>query len=516
MMKNIKRLTNIALAILMLVLGVLLYVLLRSTHVVGAIAQSPFASLLKWLFILYIVVIAFYIVLSNNNPNKIISWLVLLFAFPYVGFIAYLTFGRSFRKERIAKAKKAYMHSTFHRRASAQRGVVESAKPFKLTSVTKKLAHLLNNNANAPFYKYNDLKLYTEGTTFFDDMLEDMMQAVHHIHLEYYIIRHDQTGQRLKQALIDKAKVGVEVRVIYDSVGSWQLGDDYIDELKAAGVEVYPFLPTIIPVLGRELNYRNHRKITVIDGKIGYIGGMNIGDEYLGLSPLFGFWRDTHMRIAGDAVQGLQNYFMVDWAFVSEITLPAGNYITPTDKTGQAVVQIAASGPDTDWEVMLQAYFTMITNAVDRIWITTPYLVPDESILVALKTAALAGVDVRILIPAKADHFMVYWATRANLKPVLEAGVKIYCYENGFVHSKTIIVDRAVVSVGSANLDMRSLEINFEVNAFVYNEALIDQLSQEFLIDIGKSSELTAEIFAKRPRYHRLLEAVGRLVSPLQ
>jgi cardiolipin synthase len=270
------------------------------------------------------------------------------------------------------------------------------------------------------------------------------------------------------------------------------------------------------PIFGRELNYRNHRKITVIDGKVGYIGGMNIGDEYRGHSEQLGYWRDTHMRLYGEGVMGLQHYFLMDWAFVSHQLLVDEDYLAIDHPDEEALVQVAASGPDTDWEIILQAYFTMIATAKTRIWITTPYLVPEDSVMSGLITAALSGVDVRIIIPSKPDHFLVYWATRANLENLLRSGVKIYTYEKGFIHSKTMIVDHGVASVGTANLDIRSLEINFEINAFLYGEKEIKQLSDDFEEDLCDSIQIEYVDYLQRSRGQRVLEAIGRLVSPLQ
>lgn len=276
------------------------------------------------------------------------------------------------------------------------------------------------------------------------------------------------------------------------------------------------FFPVLFPILSRELNYRNHRKIIVIDGKIGFVGGLNIGDEYLGKSPTLGFWRDTHLMIKGDAVFSLQQIFINDWFHVSKEHLSGDYLFNKQNYVGNKIVQITSSGPDSDWKSILQAYFTMISNAEKRVWITTPYLVPEESLKMALIASALSGVDVRIIIPNKPDHFFVYWASRDNIEELLEAGVKIYTYNKGFIHAKIFLADGKVASLGTANLDIRSLEINFEVNAFIYDEKTVERLEEDFMNDISNSDEIFYEKFIKRGIGNRFLESLGRLVSPLQ
>jgi cardiolipin synthase len=347
-------------------------------------------------------------------------------------------------------------------------------------------------------------------------LIEAISQAKRHIHLEYFIIKDDQIGNQIRELLIRKAQEGLEVRVIYDDVGSWALSRFFLESLKKAGVEVYPFFKVALPLLSRDLNYRNHRKIVVIDGEIGFVGGLNIGDEYLGQSDKFAFWRDTHLEIRGEAVYGLQTIFLNDWHFVSQEVVEGAKYFPEIGISHPSVVQIAASGPDSEWKSILQAFYKMIASATDKIWITTPYLVPEESLMMGLKTAALSGVDVKIIIPSQPDHFFVYWSSQSNIQSLLEAGVKIYQYKNGFIHSKIMIVDRQFATVGTANLDIRSMEINFEVNAFLYDVDVIIRLEEDFVKDLEESNAYVLERFKKRSIKRKLMEALGRLVSPLQ
>ncbi len=512
----LKRGINSVVWLLLLVgLGVFVFVL-RRAQLFWWLDLQTFSTLMKGLLSLYLFGIGFFIFYENPNPHRTLAWLLVLMAFPILGFIFYLSFGRSFRKRKISETKRLFMRSALDKRADVQAAMVPIVETFSAHLVNERLVHLLLNNSNSPFFLHNEIDIYPDGDAFFNALLADIRQAKHHIHLEYYIVRHDRIGLELQEALLERHRAGVEVRFIYDSVGCWRLSKAYIETFKRGGVACYAFLPMAFPIFGRELNYRNHRKLTIIDGSIGYIGGNNIGDEYRGMNPTMGYWRDTHLRISGEAVMGLQHHFLMDWAFVSHELLVEREYLNIAETTKQSLVQIAASGPDTDWEIIAQAYFSMIATAKWRIWINTPYLVPDDSIMMGLETAALSGVDVRIIIPEKPDHLLVYWATRANLEKLLKAGVKIYRYQKGFIHSKTLIVDASVASVGTANLDFRSLEINFEINAFLYGADEITKLSEAFALDLEDSVEVDYQTHCARSKGQRVLEALGRLVSPLQ
>ena len=356
----------------------------------------------------------------------------------------------------------------------------------------------------------------TNGLSKFNRLFSAIRAAKDHVHLEYFIIKEDVIGNELRDLLIEKAAEGVRIRVIYDDVGSVELSKKFIMSLKNAGVEVYAFFKVPLPIFTRDLNYRNHRKIAIVDGNVGFVGGLNIGDEYIGSSDKFEFWRDTHLEIRGEAVYSLQTIFLNDLNYVSGQDVQGARFYPEIDVVKTSLVQIAASGPDSEWKCILQAFYKMISNAVDKIWITTPYLVPEESIMMGLKTAALSGIDVKIIIPSQPDHFFVYWASQANIQKLLEAGVKIYRYKNGFIHSKIMIVDRLAATVGTANLDIRSMEINFEVNAFLYDVDVIARLEEDFLQDLEESVLYDLEVFKKRKLHHKFLEAMGRLVSPLQ
>ncbi len=469
------------------------------------------------LFSLYILTTVCIIFFENRNPNKTISWILVLFLIPGIGIVFYLLFGQDVRKRWRLK-KKERNTPKVERAAEIQKQIVESIELFSQEEslVSKRLINLLLANSSSPFYIDSQVEVLTNGKETYGAMFDKIREAYDHIHLEMFIIRDDQVGNALKDLLILKAREGVTVRVLYDSVGCWRLGRRYREELENAGVMVRVFFPVLFPVIRRELNYRNHRKILIVDGVTGFTGGLNIGDEYLGADEKLGFWRDTHIMLIGECVYSLQSIFALDWEFASGEAIAGDRYFPPMSRAGKSIVQIAASGPDSDWETILQAYFTMIATAEKRIWITTPYLVPEESLLMGLKTAALSGVDVRIIIPSKADHFLVYWASRDNIEALLSAGVRIYTYQKGFIHSKILLVDGIGASIGTANLDVRSLEINFEVNAFIYDKSFVERLEQDFENDLYDSMEILLDGHRERGLWPRFLESLGRIVSPLQ
>lgn len=472
---------------------------------------------LYWLFRINILWIAIVIFLENKNPSRTVAWLLVLTLIPLLGFLCYILFGRSYRKKSLSKSKHLSDSDRLLHAAKVQQGLIDYIDlPNSTNAHNKRLMQLILNNAKAPFSLKNEINVLTNGMSKFNRLIGCIERAKEHIHIEYFIIKDDQIGNEIRRLLIEKAKKGVKVRIIYDAVGSFRLSKYYIESLKKAGVEVYPFFPVAFPLFSRDLNYRNHRKIVVVDGTVGFVGGLNIGDEYLGKSDRFNFWRDTHLEIKGEAVYALQTIFLNDWNYVSKQTVDGADYFPEHSIEKQALMQVVASGPDSEWQAILQAFYKMMASATDKIWITTPYLVPEDSLMMGLKTAALSGVDVRIIIPSQPDHFFVYWASQSNIEALLEAGVKIYQYRNGFIHSKIMIVDRLSATVGTTNLDIRSLEINFEVNAFIYDVPTIIRLEEDFVKDLSDCNEFILEHFKKRKFGNKVLEALGRLVSPLQ
>ena len=371
-------------------------------------------------------------------------------------------------------------------------------------------------NDSAVLTQNNKVQIFTDGYDKFRTLLTDIMEAKDHIHLVYYIMRNDELGNELLNKLVKKAEEGVEIRVLYDAMGSRRLPRKFFDPLIAAGGNVSAFFPAIIPHLNLQVNYRNHRKLVIIDGDIGYIGGFNIGDEYLGLNKKFGYWRDTHLKILGQAVYAMQTRFILDWNQASSSKISYEYRLFPEiQATGETDIQIVSSGPDSEWEQIKFGFLKLINSAKNYIYIQTPYFIPDESVLDALKIAALSGVDVRLMIPNKPDHPFVYWATYSNIGELLKTGAKVYIYENGFIHAKTLIADGKVATVGTANIDVRSFRLNFEVNAFLYDQVLVRELVHIYEKDIEQSSELTMEEYQNRTFIIRIKESVSRLLSPI-
>jgi cardiolipin synthase A/B len=461
-----------------------------------------------------VVFIAFVISLENRKPAHTITWLVVLGSFPLIGFFFYLMFGRNYRKQRLFQKKAMLDEQTFLKFQGQREWAIEQMPIGEHQRPLLQLAHRIGKS---PVSLATETRVLTNGEETFSTIFEELEKATHHIHLEYYIVRHDEVGQKLKTILIEKAKKGVHVRFLYDAVGSWKLSKTYIQELRDAGVEMIPFSPVRLPFLSNTINFRNHRKIIVIDGTIGFVGGLNIGDEYLGKDKYFGFWRDTHLWIRGEAVRTLQLIFLQDWYYMTGKTLLTPEYLSPelVHYDGQGGVQLIAGGPDQKWEVIKHLYFAMITSAQRSIWIASPYFVPDEDILTALKIAALSGLDVRILAPKRPDKKIVFYASRSYFPELLEAGVKIYEYSKGFLHSKIMIVDGELASIGTANMDMRSFHLNFEVNAFLYHTDSTKKLVVDFLEDLKEASPIDYETFQQRPLSIRVVESVSRLLSPL-
>ncbi|WP_078430353.1 cardiolipin synthase [Alkalihalobacterium alkalinitrilicum] len=470
------------------------------------------SSIIFSLSALFIAIVIFF---ENRHPSKTLTWLMVLGVFPVVGFFFYLLFGQNHRKKR-SFIQKAIQDEQAFENIEGNRQIDESRleKMGGHHQLVFRLAHRLGNN---PISFSTETKVLTDGKETFAHILQTLKMAKRHIHLVYYIVRDDELGQEIKEILIEKAQEGVKVRFLYDAVGSWKLSKKYIQDLREAGVELRPFAPVKLPYFTHKVNYRNHRKIVVIDGHVAFVGGLNIGDEYLGKDQYFGYWRDTHLYVRGEAVRTLQLIFLKDWYYVTKEAVLDPEYFSPVlvDRNDEGGVQLISSGPDTQWEVIKKLYFSMIVSAKKSIWVASPYFIPDDDILSALKIAALSGVDVRILVPNRPDKRIVFYASRSYFPELLEAGVKIYEYHRGFMHSKIVIVDKQIASIGTANMDMRSFHLNFEVNAFLYRTKSVTKLVSDYIFDLEHSNQLDYEIFKKRSIIHRLLESTSRLSSPL-
>lgn len=459
------------------------------------------------------------IFLERRDPTSTWAWLLVLFFIPIFGFIIYLLLGRQLRERHLFRWEGRSKIGIEKLIAYQLEAIEDESFEFLKTDTEDyyDMIYLHLRNNHSVLTQDNDVQIFTDGHEKFESLLEDLENAKDHIHVQYYIFRLDDIGERINEILIRKAKAGIKVRVLFDDIGSRGLHVKHFRELTESGGEVAAFFPAVLPLINPRLNYRNHRKLVIVDGRIGYIGGFNVGNEYLGLNKKFGYWRDTHLRMEGSAVHPLQTRFILDWNQAA--TKPNIQYderfFPAIPRKGMVGVQIVSSGPDSQWENIKDGYLKMIVLAKEYIYIQTPYFIPDISVLDALRIACLSGVDVRIMIPNKPDHLFVYWATYSNIGLLLKAGAKVYIYENGFIHAKQIVVDDQVSTVGTANIDVRSFRLNFEVNAFIYDREKSHELAEIFENDIQNSTELTYEMYANRPRRIKIKESVSRLLSPI-
>ncbi|SFK59976.1 cardiolipin synthase [Halobacillus dabanensis] len=457
------------------------------------------------------------IFLERRDASATWAWLMVLLFIPVVGFILYLIFGRRLSNKEIftwdKKSRLGLLTAVQEQLTAIKENHLKVQHEDIIPYEDLIYMHLKNNDALLS--QNNEVEIYTDGQKKFHALIDDIEKAENHVHLLYYIIRDDKLGQRLAEVLKRKAKEGIEVKLLYDDMGSRLLTRKYKRELIEAGVQVESFFPSLIPKVNMKINYRNHRKLAIIDGEIGYIGGFNIGDEYLGFNKRFGYWRDTHLRVEGEAVNNMQTRFILDWNHASRRDIVYEERYYQAKPKGNVAMQIVSSGPDSEWEQIKHGYLKMILSAKDYVYIQTPYFIPDDSLLDALRVAVLSGVDVRIMIPNKPDHPFVYWATFSNIGDMLNAGAKIYVYQKGFLHAKTIVVDGKIASVGTANIDVRSFRLNFEVNAFLYHPDVAQLLADRFHEDIVESTELTFKLYQSRSKWIRFKEAISRLLSPI-
>ncbi|MBC8080691.1 MAG: cardiolipin synthase [Gorillibacterium sp.] len=477
--------------------------------------------MLLWIVVvamfLFIIQVGTVLIIEFKNPSKTTAWLLIIFLLPVLGFILYFFVAREYRKRRYVKRHGSRVKYLLPEGVRHNVDVAMKAKEMRNPDVAKqkRLFGLLQSIPESPITLCNETEIYSDGVATFDAIIEALEHAKDHIHLEYYIIHSDEIGTVIQNILLRKAKAGVDVRLMYDGLGSYKLKESFIRKLTDGGVKVGCFFPLRAAFFTKNLNYRNHRKIIVVDGLVGFLGGINIGDEYLGRNPRFGFWRDTHMRIIGDAVYFLQQTFISDWEFVTGEKLMDARYYPEHHCVGEERVQILNSGPDAEWDTILELYFSAISTAVNRIYLETPYFIPDFSILMALKTAALSGVEVRIILPGISDHALVKSASNAYIEDLMMAGVHFYQYQAGFIHAKILIVDETVATVGTANLDMRSFFDNFEMNAVMFDKETIRKLDEDFQEDLEKSEEMNLEDFRTRSRIQRAKEVFARMLSPL-
>lgn len=474
-----------------------------------------FLTTSEWL---YTIIIAAYlatvlsiiavVISENRNPVKSLAWVTAMLFLPVVGMVLYAFFGRNLKNKHLISRKEKIKL----RNRESFKVIDESA--LNLSEASKQQIRLARSLSGAIYFPGNKIDILTDGREKFDVLKRDILAAQKYIHMQYYIFEDDKIGNEIKQLLIAKAKEGVKVRVIYDHVGSFPVKKTFFREMIDNGVEVQPFLRVTFPQFATRINWRNHRKITVIDGEIGYIGGMNIADRYID-GVKFGVWRDTHLRIVGPSVGGMQYSFAVDWNFTAESLLEETTRRYDVDDNDDAGIHLLTSGPDRQWSNIALMFLKAISNARKRVYIQTPYFLPTESLLKALQAAALSKVDVRVMIPRRCDSVMLRRASYSYVSECLKAGIKIYLYDKGMLHAKTVIVDDEFSSTGSTNFDFRSFEHNFECNAFIYSKKFNSDMVRIFMDDLRDCTRINPTAWRHRPPIERYKESLVRLLSPI-
>ena len=456
---------------------------------------------------------------QRKNPKTVWTWLLALYFLPVVGFVLYLLIGIDMRKEKMFRVKE--VEDRLHELIRKQEWQVKHHS-FKdnapgITGYEDLVMYNLDS-MGCMLTAHNDIDIFVDGNAKFDQMIEDMRSAEKFIHIQYYIIKNDVLFHRIVDVLKEKVAQGVEVRILYDAMGCRFVRKKFWKELNKTGIKTAEFFPAFFRWFQLRINYRNHRKIVVIDNKIGYVGGFNIGKEYIGLDPKFGHWRDTHLRIKGEAVSGLELRFMLDWNYTAKENLFKEEKYSIGFEKGQrddCDVQIIYSGPDTADQQIRDNYIRLINKAQKSIYIQSPYFIPDEAMLAALTIALRSGIEVNIMIPCMPDHPFVYWATHSYMGEMVMQGANCYIYEDGFLHAKGLIVDEKVFCYGTANMDVRSFALNFEVNATVYNEAKAREMTEIFREDLRRCTLVTKDMYAGRKLKIRFKEQISRLLSPL-
>ncbi|MDH3699067.1 MAG: cardiolipin synthase [Flavobacteriaceae bacterium] len=464
---------------------------------------------LKVIIILYILLAIGLVVgllINGVRPSKTLAWLLAIFTIPVGGILFYLMLGRNHRKKKLLALREQEL-------VYPKRRVDPSY--YRHSDKFKKLMHLVNTNCFFPPTPENNVALLKDGETTFDSIFNALKEAREFIHLQYYIFEEGELATKLLHLFQEKVKEGVVIRMIYDSIGSYTLSRSFLNQLQKIGVEVYPFLPFSFGRYLTSLNYRNHRKIIIVDGITAFTGGINVSDKYLKGDERLGMWHDMHLRLDGPAALQLDDIFRSDWFMVSQQALPLAFQGKSKNPDDGKLVQIVHSGPEHEFPTIEQAFLSIINEAEFYVYITNPYIIPSQEILQSLQIAALSGVDIRLLISKKSDSRLVNWSVRSFWDALLKAGVRIFLFPEGFLHSKIIVSDDDISSVGTANIDVRSFEYNYEVSALVYDTSFAQLLKHDFLDDCLNSDELDYQNHMKRPWTHRLYEGIARIFAPV-
>lgn len=472
------------------------------------LSASTIMGILYWLYWIVVVSIIIRVMLKNKDAVKTLAWIMVFIFIPFFGLLLYVFFGRDTRKKRMAGRR---FLSQIKQSASLR---WSDGSRFSVAPDFQPLASFFKNASLAPLLSFDEAEVISDTHIFAERLFEMISSARNHIHLQFYIIEDDEFGIRLRDALVEKARQGVEVRLIYDGVGCWKVNRTFFESMRRAGIYVEAFMKVRFPLLSNRMNYRNHRKIVVVDGKVGMVGGCNIADRYLqGING--GCWRDTMLLLRGAAVNGLQASFLIDWYFANRTKVSGERYFPIQGGEGKSLIQVVTSNPIGDMRAIVTGYVNILSRAGKYVYMQTPYFMPDETFLQALKCAAMSGVDVRLMIPEKSDSVIADYASMSYLGALLDSGVKVFLYGGGMLHSKTVVCDDYVSSIGSTNLDFRSFFYNFEVNAFVYDKQVAMEVKKVFLDDQKLCRQLTMKEYGRRPFFRRCAESFIKLFSPL-
>ena len=478
-------------------------------------------AILSVLFhLLNLLAIIYMIFKEKREANSIIVWSLILTLLPYIGFIAFVLIGRKVNISNIYVMKQSEIK--FFKKYIDEVKNIEPPSEYIKNSTNYEIIRAVESMEYSPYRQNNDVQVFFDGNELFDEIIESLKKAKKSINIQFYIFKSDKIGSKILDILKEKAKDGVEVRLLYDSVGSKSLKKSKLKDAIDAGVKVGEFFPSLLKILNINMNFRNHRKIIVIDNKFGFIGGFNVGDEYLGEDPKFGYWRDTHIKFQGSAVKDLNLRFLADWRYATkediDLTPDLEDYNSIiTNNYSKADLQIVSSGPNPNNRYEIKwSYLELIQKSKDYIYIQSPYLILDDSIADSLKLASISGLDVKIMIPGKGDHPFVYWANLAYAGDLLNYGIEIYHYDkDAFLHSKTVVIDDKICSIGTANMDTRSCKLNFEVNAMIYSDDIANKQRIQFEKDMLISRKLTLEEYKNRGSLVKFKEGFSRLFSSL-
>ena len=480
-------------------------------------------GMVMFIYVATIATIILAILSENRHPVKSLAWVTVLFLLPVAGVVLYIFFGRSIKNTHMIsrRNRRRLRRRERHHRSPDPKDCGYSAESVQQINLGRSLT-------GAQFYYPNTVETFTDGKSKFEAMLADIRAARHSINIQYYIFEDDRIGGRMAEALIAKAREGVTVRMIYDHVGSFKMSSSFFKRLRAEGVEAHPFFKVSFPQLATRINWRNHRKICVIDGTTGYLGGMNVADRYVYGTDRYAPWRDTHVRVRGPVVAAMQYSFTVDWQFMGggliEDEPPGAGAVSPKllagrraaiPEVGNVGMQMLTSGPTSQWSNIAFAFHKAIAGAKRRVYVQTPYFLPTEGLMKSLQTAALSHVDVRLMIPDKSDSAMLTYASDSSIEECLKAGIKVYRYKAGMLHAKTIVVDDEFVTIGSTNFDFRSFEFNFESNLFFYSRDYASQMIELFRRDMKECERVTPAEWRRRPVGHKMAESIIRLLSPI-